>query len=251
MTHIFFDDSQHERGDFVLGAYACFDTDPAEHISSAIQAAGFTPGFDEYKSSHPHARDPRWVELRRALFRIANASTIGIVVAPYADRSRFALHALTGLAHIIGQNDVARPIRAFLDEGLFRSRIQFDRWRYESGLQDNVEVISECDSRTVYGIQVADLVAHACAITLLGRLGIADKTLHSEEEGEYQLSFEMWARLRYNFFTRAITDPDLLEAARAGLVDSHGGLYVTPGTSDIVAATADERFGHTWLGCIH
>jgi hypothetical protein len=251
MTHLFFDDSHHRRGGFLLGAYTLFESDPAGRIATALTDAGFQPGMDEYKSRHPHASDERWKTLRQSLYRIAAEATIGIVVAPFEDRARFGLHALCGLAHILRENDITKPILAFFDEGLFRSAAAFARWRTECGLPDEVGLSPECDSRTVLGIQVADLVAHTCSVVLLGRLGIADKTLHSEEEGEYQLSFEMWARLRYNFFRRPVTDPGLREAAKGGLVDSAGGLYIAPGTGVEVAEVADARFGKTWLGCIH
>lgn len=88
-------------------------------------------------------------------------------------------------------------------------------------------------------------------MTLLGRMGVADKTIHSRDEGDFQLSFEMWARLRYNFFVREPTDPERREAARSGMMDSSGGLYIAPGCSPHIAETAYERFGQTWLGCIH
>jgi hypothetical protein len=251
VTHIFFDDSHHSRGEFSLGAFVLFDRDPNVHVNQALEKSGFVPGVDEYKSRQPHASDPRLHELRDSLFRLARQATIGLVIAPYEDRGRFGLHALAGLARVLRENEVARPIATFLDQGLFRSQREFEKLRRDSAVPADVDLTSECDSRVISGIQVADLVAHACAITLLGQLGISDKTLHDEEEGEYQLSFEMWARLRHNFFTRPLTDPELQDAARAGLVDSRNGLYIAPGCSPQVAEVADGRFGRTWLGCIH
>ncbi|HYN81832.1 MAG TPA: DUF3800 domain-containing protein [Gemmatimonadaceae bacterium] len=251
MTHLFFDDSHHAQGEFSLGAFVVFDGDPSEKVNQALTAFGFVPGQDEYKSSHPHAADTRWIELRRLLYRIAGAATIGITIAPYGDRSRFGLHTLTGLNHILNENVISRPVAVYLDQGLFQSKHEFDKWRRESGLPDDIDLTPECDSRRVPGIQVADLVAHTCAIALLGRLGISDKTIHDDEEGEYQLSFEMWARLRYNFFTRNLTDPELQEEARRGLMDSRNGLYLAPGCNEQLVQMADERFGRTWLGCIH
>jgi hypothetical protein len=251
VTYIFFDDSQHRRGDFVLGGFVVFQADPTVEITAAIIEAGLHPGSDEYKSRHPHASDPRWIELRRALFGVAREATVGIVVAPYAERGNLGLHGLMGLAHMLRENDIARPIAVFLDQGLFQSMMEFERARREAALPADIRIEPECDSRAVLGIQVADLVAHTCSIVLLGRAGISDKTLKSEEEGEYQLSFEMWAQLRYQFFRRQITDPALQEAARSGLVDSSSGLYIAPGTPAHIAEAAEGRFGKTWLGCIH
>jgi hypothetical protein len=241
VTHIFFDDSHHERGDFSVGAFAFFSNDPADQVHSAIERSGLVPWLDEYKSRHPHSADPRWIKLRRSLFQIADQATIGLVVAPFFDRARFGLHALMGLAHIVRANNVRRPVVVMLDEGLYQSDHQFHGWRNDSALPSDVVVTPECDSKSVPGIQVADLIA----------LGVSDKALHSAQEGEWQLSFEMWAKLRYNFFCRPIDDPSLREAANAGLVDSHHGLYIAPGCTQAVASVADARFGETWLGCIH
>jgi hypothetical protein len=251
MSHIFFDDSHHQRGEFSLGAFAVFDRDPTDTINHAIADAGLVPGTEEYKSRHPHAADARWTKVRESLFGIASEATIGLLVAPHSDRARLGQHVLAALAHLVAENEIPRPIVAFLDQGLFRSEHQFSGWRGESGLASDVEVHPECDSRAVPGIQVADLIAHTCAVALLGRLGISDKMIRDENEGEYRLSFEMWARLRYQFFRRALTDPDLQEAARAGLVDSRSGLYVAPGCPAELAEAVVGRFGRTWLGCIH
>ncbi len=247
----YFDDSQHRRGDFVLGAFVIFEADPTPAISAAILEAGLRPGEDEYKSRHLHAADARWVQLRLSLFGIAREATVGVVVAPFADRGNFGLHGLMGLAHIMRANDIARPASVFLDQGLFQSPHDFARACRTAGVPSDIRIESECDSRVVLGIQVADLVAPAGASGLFGRARISDKTLRSDEEDEYQLSFEMWARLRYNFFRRRITDPALEAAARSGLVDSSGGLYVAPGTPATIAEAAEGRFGKTWLGSIH
>jgi hypothetical protein len=250
VTHIFVDESHHARGGFTLGAYLFFDADPAGLVLNALVQTGLTPRVDEYKSRHPHGTDERWIKLRHSLYRIAQMATIGIVVAPHVDRS-LGLHVLAGLTHILRENEVSRPAHVFLDEGLFSSEQRLATWRREAGLPDELQVVAECDSRLHPGIQVADLVAHTCSVALLGRLGISDKTIYSESEGEHQLSFEMWARLRWHFFTRPVTDPALREAAASGLVDSHGGLYLAPGLDPVVAEMAEERFGMTWLGCIH
>lgn len=251
MTHVYFDESRHERGNFALGALLFCDTDPSDTINAAVTAVGLTPGKDEYKSRHPHASDHRWRDLRSRLFAIAQGSRIGLVVAPYADAKRLGQHALAGLAHILSENDFARPIIAWFDEGLFTNKGELAAATQTAALPDEVALNVECDSRVIPGIQVADLVAHACATTLLGRLGIADKLLRDDEEGEYQLSFEMWARLRYNFLVRDLHEPEQEDAAAAGLMDSKGGLYIAPDCDEAVVNAALQRFGYTWLGCIH
>lgn len=250
MTVIYFDESHHKRGDFTLGAFVVAESDLGPDVDAAIKAVGFNPGTDEYKSRHPHAADPRWCELRTRLFRLATCCKVGLLVAPYADQSHLGEHALAALAHISRENDIDSAT-VFFDQGLFRSAREARELLSAAHLPKGLQITVECDSRVQTGIQIADLVAHSCSVALLGRLGIADKLIQDDEEGEYQLSFEMWARLRYNVFIRTPTEPDRQEAAEAGMMDSRGGLYVAPGCSSIVREMAEDRFGQTWLGCIH
>lgn len=251
MTHVFFDDSLHERGRFALGAFVFFDRDPTPRIDEAITSVGLIPGKDEYKSRNPHAEDERWRHLRSALFRIATGARIGLVVTPYSAVRRLGEQAVIGLAHIIASNDIAKPISVFVDQGIFLRGGDVVAARASALLATDVTLNVECDSRTVLGIQVADLVAHACAVTLLGRMGIADKVIRDDEEGGCHLSFEMWARLRYSFFAHNISDLKMQEAAAEGLLDSSGGLFIAADCDRDVAQAARDRFGYTWLGCIH
>lgn len=253
MTQIFFDESHHKRGEFTLGAFVVSGDDLSDRINAAIVRVGLTPGVDEYKSRRPHAAEPRWRDLRRELYALVGGCRIGIMVAPHSDRARLGTHALAALAHILRENDIDKPVAAYFDEGLFGSDAQLERAGLEAGLPQSVRLEVECDSRSVSGIQLADLVAHACSIALLGRMGLIDKMVGGSdgEEGDMPLAFEMWVRLRWNFFLRTITEPERMEAAHAGMMDSRGGLYVAPGCNSAVFEMAQERFGQTWLGCIH
>jgi hypothetical protein len=251
VTHVYFDESHHERGDFTLGAFVFADSDLGSHVNEAITSAGLTPGVDEYKSRMPHATEAGWIDLRKDLYRLAGGCKIGLLIAPYGDRKRIGEHALLALAYLLRENTIASPVRVFMDQGLFRSKAEMEKLRRDSKLPAHVDLHVECDSRTVGGIQIADLVAHTCSIALLGQMGLIDKMISDEEDGEYSLAFEMWARLRYNFFTKTLTDPDRREEARRGMMDSKSGLYIVPEVNAMVTKVAQQRFGDTWLGCIH
>jgi hypothetical protein len=250
MTVIYFDESHHEKGDFALGAFVVSTSDLSVDVEAAMIAVGFIPGQDEYKSRGPHAADERLRELRTRLFRLAAGSKIGLLIAPFAERSHLGPRVLAALGHIVRENTL-HEATAYLDQGLFRSANEVAHLLKATDLPTGVHVVAECDSRAVLGIQVADLVAHACSIALLGRMGVSDKLINDEEEGEYRLSFEMWARLRHNFFISTPTEPERQEAAQAGMLDSRGGLYIAPTCTSLVREMADDRFGQTWLGCIH
>jgi hypothetical protein len=64
----------------------------------------------------------------------------------------------------------------------------------------------EQDSVQVLGLQVADLVAHTCAMMLLAQLGLLKKMVKAGENSgndpnqDMALEFELWASLRYSFF---------------------------------------------------
>jgi hypothetical protein len=108
---------------------------------------------------------------------------------------------------------------------------------------------------SVPGIQLADLVSHTCSVVLLGRLGMNTKIIRdpSSDGGieEWPLDFELWARLRWTILSRPITDRTLEDEAAAGLVDSSCALYVAPELDEHLAFIVNQRFRHTWLGCIH
>lgn len=50
VSHIYFDESIHDRGGFILGAFVV-GRDALPGVSSALTAVGLVPGESEYKSS--------------------------------------------------------------------------------------------------------------------------------------------------------------------------------------------------------
>lgn len=256
-THIFFDESLHRRGDFVLGAFVVADGDLDRRLRTAIRSVELTPGVDEYKSRHPHGSDPRYANLREELYRIVSGCQMGLMVAPYDKRSALGEEAMRALAYLDRENQFVRPVTAYFDEGLFSPEIEAFSYARQASLSADLELRVECDSRITLGIQLADLVAHTCSVMLLGQMGIVTKTVKAgansgyDEDDDLPLEFELWARLRWNLLSRNLTDPELQEAASAGLVDTTCGLYVATTCSSDLAEAASVRFGQTWLGCIH
>lgn len=91
--HIYFDESIHDRGGFVLGSYVCGrDADLA--ISDALVRCGLRPGVDEFKSSVRMCRDAGQRRLREYLKEIVRDYSIGVVVASAASRASLASAAL-------------------------------------------------------------------------------------------------------------------------------------------------------------
>jgi hypothetical protein len=257
MRYIYFDESLHDRGGFALGAFVMSNGDPTQAVESAIRGVGLNPGRDEYKSRMSHASDSRYVNLRDEIYGIVRDCDIGLMIAPASDRSSLGEVALRALAYLIRENTIKGPITAFFDQGLFTSKEHGRRLAALVTVPADVDLRVECDSRQTLGIQLADLVAHTAAVMLLGHMGIVTKTVKAgansgyDENDEFPLEFELWARLRWNLMSRAITDPELANAANSGLVDTTCALYVAPSCPPELVDMAHSRFAHTWRGCIH
>ena len=149
-----------------------------------------------------------------------------------------------------------RQHQVFFDEGLFRSA------KAAAALADDIGFAScefhfEQDSRTILGIQLADVAAHTCSTMLLETLGHATKKIVINEPGdtvyhdmEIELGFEMWAGIRYAFLcqNKAGSGADFDFAN----VDVYPwGLFIDASVSEQIATAAMERFGENYLGCIH
>lgn len=257
MTIVFYDESRHPRAGFTVGAFVIFDDDPSAAIQSIIRSAGLTPGQDEYKSRHRHDEDERWRHLRHELYHIARSASLGLAFFAEHEPATQAEHVAAGLAHILRENSFAEPIHAFFDEGVFRSPAHWAAVAANFPELHKVHVKPSCDSRTVPGIQVADLVAHTCAVVILADLGLVTKTVKAgpnsgyDEDLDLPLEFELWASLRWSFPCKRITDPELQDAASAGLVDTSGAIYIAPNCPQDVRNAVESRYHKTWRGCIH
>lgn len=203
----YFDESIHERGGFILGAYA-YGPNPDREITHALINCGPEPGRDEFKSSAPMAERPEMRALREELRGILSRDyLLGVMVMPFADRANLGREALVGLKKILNANRLSlRPVEAFFDEGIFSSLQSAHECAEALGLPPACRLHIEQDSRAVTGLQLADLVAHMCATMLLETLGLVTKQVKAGPDSGYDpdleldLGFELWARLRYHFF---------------------------------------------------
>ncbi|MCK4629801.1 MAG: hypothetical protein KAT40_00055 [Bacteroidales bacterium] len=89
-------------------------------------------------------------------------------------------------------------------------------------------------------------------------LGLVDKTVKAGNKSGYDpdtdinIGFELWADLRYNFFSDSLPDPDEWEnmldcKAKVG----KKGLYISENCAEKVRSAGEGRFGEMYLGCIH
>jgi hypothetical protein len=183
---------------------------------------------------------------------------IGIVVAPDSPRQQLGSEALCGLKKILSTNRFeSTQHQAFFDQGIFAPAVTGKNVAETLG-DVAVTTFFEQDSRQVLGLQVADLVAHTCAVMLLAELGLVRKTVKAGDNSGYdpdsdmELAFELWASARYSFFAAAPPPPDQWESQLDFQVDVESrGLHIATTCDPKVRRAASARFGSMYLGCIH
>lgn len=258
MGIFYFDESIHERAGFILGGFVYGEDDPSHRIADAIAECGLNPEIDEFKSSFRMSDHPEQIELRKALRSILHMQyQIGIVVAPSSDRDSFGKEALIGLAKIIKANGLSSTdVSAYFDQGIFNNVVEAETFAVQLSLVPNCKLFFEQDSRFVRGIQLADLVAHTCSTMLLDTLGLVTKQVKAgpssgyDPDLELNLGFELWARIRYQFFNGGL--PKIIESNDDMIVDvASYGLHISDAVPKKLHEATLSRFGRCYWGCIH
>lgn len=259
MGFFYFDESIHPNAKFTLGAFVSAEHNLNEVVAGALRQGGLIPRIDEFKSGARMNRSPQQVCVRNHLRSVVHDHCrIGIVVAPHSPRHLLGSEALCGLQKILSTNRFkSRRHQAFFDQGIFATAAIGKRAAETLG-GTVLTCFFEQDSRQVLGLQVADLVAHTCAVMLLAELGLVKKTVKAGENSGYnpdsdmELEFELWAGVRYNFFATAPPPPDQWESQLDFQVDVESrGLHVAATCDPEVRRAALARFGSMYLGCIH
>jgi hypothetical protein len=258
MSHFYFDESIHERGGLIAGAYV-YGPDADAEVLAAVRRVGLRAGADEFKSSARMSHSPEQVALRAELQKILAAYRVAVLVTSVNARSSLGVDALRALDQFSRANDLAgrTTLTAFLDQGLFDSPRQAAELSKAIGLHQYCDVRSEQDSRVVGGLQLADLVAHTAGVMLLQILGLMRKQVKAGPDSGYDpameldLGFELWTGLRYRFFHAGpVAGQD--EMYQGVLMEiGPNGLYISDVCPPELRTAAQHRFGQCYLGCIH
>ena len=139
------------------------------------------PYVDEFRSGSRLDRHPEQVrscyELR-GVFR--SLCRVGVIVAAVSAPGELGLEALMGLEKIISANRLSSDSHdVFFDEGTFLSEQAGHRTVSQLPTLRSSRFFFEQDSVEVPGLQVADLLAHSCAMMLLAELGLINKTVNT------------------------------------------------------------------------
>ena len=257
MGYFYFDESIQQRAGFIVGAFVYSDTDLTPHVFEAIAAADLQPGLDEFKSGARMDVRPENAIAREKLRGILQGLRIGVVVVPAGRRGDLGAEAVAGLEKIVRANELTTSgHRIYFDEGITVGSDLVEKFCARIGVP--CEILLSQDSKSVGGIQVADLAAHSMGVMLLEHLGHLKKTVKAGENSGYdpdldiELGFELWASLRYAFFkaSQPIPGPEDLLGDLMFDVENYG-LHVAPSCDDTLRAAALERFGRCYLGCTH
>lgn len=247
MGVFYFDDSVHDRpgSGFVLGALVYAEADPQPVLDALLRRYGLVPGDDEFSSGIQFAGHPERIALRDELHGVlADHFRLAVTVVPRSHRQSLGAEALFSLEEVLGAFDLGcEPHDAYFDQGIALPREKPPR------VAERCRVLLQQNSKSVLGIQVADLAAHSCSRMLKEALG-ERKPLPLPAEwggGETSLGFELWAGLRWQFFKGKVALPDADE--EADLPALGYGLRVAPTCDESLRAAALRRFGAVYMGC--
>jgi hypothetical protein len=257
MGYCYFDETIRQNAGFIVGAWVYSNSYLTPDVFSALNEAGLQPGVDEFKSGARMTHNPAQAKARSLFFGILSQVRVGTVVMPSDDRASLGAEALIGLAMFLtanGLNGVAHSV--FIDGGIPVAQTLIDGFCAQIGSPYDVRVQQE--SKLLGGIQIADLVAHTMGIMLLERQGHLKKVVkaspgsgyHPNEE--FQLGFELWSSLRCSLFKAEMPIPrgeDLLGNLEY-LVEGYG-LHISRSSGETLRASAIDRFGRCYMGCIH
>lgn len=257
MTYrIYVDESIHTKDGFIIAAIVATTNSIEDDISKALTSAGLQPGVDEYKSRNPKANNPAAQKLRADLHAVLfqHHCYIGLVICDITERTKIAEYALKLIAQMVACGRFSnQSVIINFDDGLLTSTPEnFLKSQFPL---ENISIAPNSDSRKVYGLQLADMVAHMAATILRCDLGSLKKATPAGPNSGYdpdtmiELEFELWAGMRYNL---ASSEPVVLfENGEPTLFAEYDpfGLFISDACRVKVAAF--ERFGSVYLGCIH
>ena len=257
MGFFYIDESIQQRAGFIVGAFVYSEVDLTPAVFEGIAAAGLRPGADEFKSGMRLDRRPERAAARESLRELLQRTRVGLVIVPADRRQELGTEALDGLEKIIRANELtAGGHHAYFDQGIIVKSDLAGSLSRRVGVR--CDVLPNQDSKSVGGLQVADLAAHSMGVMLLESLGHFKKTVKAGENSGYdpdldiELGFELWASLRYAFFKAPQPIPGPEDPLGDLMFDvASYGLHVASSCSDGLRSAALERFGECYLGCIH
>ena len=258
MVSFYIDDSVHDKENFIVGA--CVYTEESDinaFIDRIIITNGYNPDEFEFKSNENYSKYPEKIKVRNDLKQLMNdCCKLGIVIIPRDKRNLLGFECIKAVKQFIDNNQIKTPISIFIDQGMFNSTNSATELIRNLNFKDCTFYLEQ-DSKTIKGIQLADLSAHICAIQFKSKLGFLSKTIKVGDNSGYDtdteidLAFEMWATLRHTFFCKELHQQTGNQFIDAIFKVEPNGLYVSDLCSEEFKEKTRSCFGEVYLGCIH
>lgn len=245
---IFVDESiQHHLGYICVGFVYC-EQSPDEQVRLAISQAGLVPGVDEYKSGIRMANAEARHNLREKISQVVlEYCKLGVYIGSVDERPDLLCAVSETARSIALQNQLPHPQMVYVDGGI--------NGKCAPQINDPINLVSECDSKTVFGIQLADYVAYHCSYILKCAIEVKSKKItlempyHPKNEEEVELDWVMRTELRRNFFVE-YRDIEKIEGDDWLFKFAGYGSYFSPNLSEPVALAARETFDSIYFGCV-
>jgi hypothetical protein len=252
---IYIDESIHEEEGFIVSSYVGTPDSLDEPIAASLSKAGLVPYHDEFKSRMPMDGRPEIQGLREALFGIIlKHARLGFLISSTARRKYLGSEILLTGDKLIQRNSL-KPLDLtfYLDQGISApspmpstENIQNSQLRFGQ------------DSRTVLGLQLADLAARYGALLLLEKLRGAKKFVFVGKESGYDPGFDAelgWvirSALRHKFFMEHKEWDESKSGDWYWLRQLLGyGVFLGEQVPERIVAAVEEVYDIAWLGCIH
>lgn len=243
---IFVDESiQHDLGYICVGfAYCEENTDEA--VNSAISRAGLVPTLDEYKSGSRMVNENARHSLRNDIYRVVlERCRLGVYISPISERTTLLAPVAAIADQIIQRNALPWPQAVFVDEGIL-------------GVAESSETLvltTNCDSKLVTGIQLADFVAYHCSYLLKCALTGKQKKVLIENEPhplggqEVDLDWLVRTDFRRHFFVEYRNTDDIHGDDWFFKLAGYGAFFSADLTPAVKVA-AEETFDSMYFGCV-
>jgi hypothetical protein len=207
---------------------------------------GLIPGVDEYKSGYRMEGSSARKILRDSIRQLVLENCkLGLYIADIEERPRLCSSIAEIATQIVQINGLERQT-IYIDEGITG----------KTRPSEYIELETNCDSRRVPGIQLADFVAYHCSYLLKCAISGKSKKISIPHDAPHLLAGEEveldWI-LRTDFRRHFFVEPRNIEEITGDdwFFKLKGyGAFFSPHLRDVVRLSAEETFDSMYFGCV-
>lgn len=270
------DESIQESIGLVTTAFVFSDEGFHDEVGKLLAECGLDVSREEFKSSARMDNDARMKMVRDRLISLIRDKTKIAVFFGHFYRPNLAKQSLQALQSVLLRNGIQpASLSVYFDQEIFPSHQEAKRLHGIFHFLKECKIFPKENSKTCFGVQAADLVAHC-----FGRIAKAEITGEDKEidvggdktgypEGDTApLSWSLLMSLRYALLTRPVvysgnnydvnSDPVILDPENDDVADYAQnpvllgwGVQIDPKADTSVRCAIEKALGTIWLGCIH